>query len=400
MPRKTRAKPPGPPDTPASNGGPQDASPDPIKAAIQEASELQRKQAEADLKFREEERQEQRRQEKKRAAWGALEKQVDLSDQRPGEDLGSVDGACAAMATRLRELGELLNKDSSIETIRAWALPKDAPKGWTEVLWKALAIARDLVLRGGDLSIPVATIANHLHQFYEPAVAPGLLNKVRLCFREVRRQTEPQAEKSPAVPQPQPAVQKPAEPLPPGIDLQLLADGRKAAGMSWQEVAERLTRLRRQGEQFTSQHKLAAQLGCSSGTVTKAIWNTPELQPWAKAQPNTPPKTQSIGEAIEDRAEQRRETNPADDASIRDFIEQADPDERAFLNSISGAKSDYQLWYIEQPGKDRERHRKAYRKRIETDHTVRVWFLDLPLDKKLEYLQDPDRHQKILGRKP
>jgi hypothetical protein len=43
------------------------------------------------------------------------------------------------------------------------------------------------------------------------------------------------------------------------------------APITRQEAAERLERLRTQGEAFTSQHKLAEQIGCSSATINKAI---------------------------------------------------------------------------------------------------------------------------------
>jgi biotin operon repressor len=46
--------------------------------------------------------------------------------------------------------------------------------------------------------------------------------------------------------------------------------------MTWQDAAERLKRLRAQGEPWTSQHQLAEQIGCSPATIKKAIKNTRE----------------------------------------------------------------------------------------------------------------------------
>jgi hypothetical protein len=130
-----------------------------------------------------------------------------------------------------------------------------------------------------------------------------------------------------------------------------------ASAMMWQEAAEKMERLRSQGEAFTSQHKLAAQLGCSSGTINKAIRETPELQAWAKRQTEGTPRAQSLNEVVTHRTPQSRELDPADDAAIREFIEQADPQTKA-------------------------------------------WFLALPPETQLEVAKDPDKHHQILGRKP
>ena len=141
----------------------------------------------------------------------------------------------------------------------------------------------------------------------------------------------------------------------------------EAEGMRWQEVAERLERLRLQGEPFTSQGKLAEVLGCSSATINKAIKNTPSLHPWAQ-RPDAAPRAQSLsgwkpGEAYTDvvtaSRPQTRELNPEDEVAIREYLEREDlkPEERAFFNSLS-------------------------------------------TEDQLDFLDDPDKHRKILGRKP
>jgi hypothetical protein len=71
-----------------------------------------------------------------------------------------------------------------------------------------------------------------------------------------------------------------------------------AVGITWQEAAERLERLRGQGESFTGQSKIAEQLGCSSATINKAIKNTPSLQKWAKPTATSAPKAQSLNEVF------------------------------------------------------------------------------------------------------
>jgi hypothetical protein len=129
-------------------------------------------------------------------------------------------------------------------------------------------------------------------------------------------------------------------------------------GMRWQEAAERMERLRAEGERFTSQHKLAAQLGCSSGTINKAIRETSSLKAWAERKAATP-RAQSLNDVATDRTEGSREANPADEAAIREHLEREDltPDERAFFNGLSR-------------------------------------------DDQLDFLDDPDQHSRILGRKP
>jgi hypothetical protein len=132
-----------------------------------------------------------------------------------------------------------------------------------------------------------------------------------------------------------------------------------ATGMPWQEAAERLENLRSQGEPFTSQQKLAKQLLCSSQTINKAIHNTPSLKVWANVEQKKSviPKAQSINEVVTDRTPQSQEIDPVDEAAIREFIEKADPETKA-------------------------------------------WFLALSQEDQLAYLDDPGQYPKILGRKP
>jgi hypothetical protein len=83
------------------------------------------------------------------------------------------------------------------------------------------------------------------------------------------------------------------------------------AGLSWQQAAERLERLRSQGEPFTSQHLLAKQLGCSPATINKAIKESPSLSTWATRKAAAP-KAQGLHEVVTDRTAQGSEPNPAD----------------------------------------------------------------------------------------
>ncbi len=139
------------------------------------------------------------------------------------------------------------------------------------------------------------------------------------------------------------------------VTTQTEPDGSIRRGMTWVEVAERLKTLRSQGEAFTSRQKLADRLGCSSSTVQKAIGNTPELQGWAHRQ--TQPRASSLTGVVTDTYSQSREMDPADEFTIREYIETSDPETKA-------------------------------------------WFLELSPDLQLDFVNDPDRHPKILDRKP
>jgi hypothetical protein len=138
------------------------------------------------------------------------------------------------------------------------------------------------------------------------------------------------------------------------------AEHAPTANMSWQDAAERMERLRQQGEPFSSQHKLARQIGCSSATISKAIRRRQSLKAWANVE--GVPKAQSINDVVTDSTAQDRELGPEDEAAIREFVESADAEAKA-------------------------------------------WFLAMPTAEQLAYLNDPDSHKgtlhkRILSRKP
>lgn len=131
----------------------------------------------------------------------------------------------------------------------------------------------------------------------------------------------------------------------------------RAAGMAWKEAADRMERLRSQGGPWTSQQNMAKRLGCSSSTINKAIHETPSLQAWAKGKVAARPRAQSLNDVVTDRTAESRELDPADEAALREFIEKADPE-------------------------------------------TKTWFLALSLHDQLAHLDDPDKHDRIFGRKP
>jgi hypothetical protein len=137
-----------------------------------------------------------------------------------------------------------------------------------------------------------------------------------------------------------PASEAPAAPTQPAT---------ATAGMTWQEAAKRLRRLREQGEPWTSYETLAGQIGCSKATVHKAVNQTKELQSWAKRQA-APRAQQGLDCPVLDNTVQQRELNPEDDAAIREYLEREDltPDERAFFNGLS--RND-QLDFLDDPDK-------------------------------------------------
>jgi hypothetical protein len=175
-----------------------------------------------------------------------------------------------------------------------------------------------------------------------------------------------------------------------------------AGGMPWEEAAQRMERLRAQGEPWTSQHQMGERLGCSSSTINKAINKTPGLQAWAKCQTEASPRAQSLNAVVTDRTAEGREPNPenaAIEADLRRMIEESDPDERAFFHYLRDESRDYQSWYIEQPEGIRKKHAQVWKRHIEADSTARVWFSQQPLEQKLAYLDGADEPQRILGRR-
>jgi hypothetical protein len=140
---------------------------------------------------------------------------------------------------------------------------------------------------------------------------------------------------------------------PPGNDQD---ENNKPASLSWEEVAKRLKCLYDQGKSWTSDREMAAQIGCASSTVHKAIQKTPELQNWANPNTAAAPKTQSLTpwskssegyvDVVTERKPQSRELDPAEGVEIREYLEREDltADERAFFNGLRSAED--QLFFI------------------------------------------------------
>jgi hypothetical protein len=134
---------------------------------------------------------------------------------------------------------------------------------------------------------------------------------------------------------------------------------REHVGLTVPEVVVRLESLRKQGEPYSSTRKLAQRLGCATSTISKAINSQESLKRWAPARPQSTPRAQSINAMVTDRTEQTRELDPAVEAAIRLYLEE---------------------------------HR--------ADSEVEEWLYGLPEKDLREVLDDPDKHPRILGRKP
>jgi hypothetical protein len=131
--------------------------------------------------------------------------------------------------------------------------------------------------------------------------------------------------------------------------------------ITWQQVAEKLERLRAQGEPWTSFDKMARQIGCAKATVKKAVDCKPALRAWAK-RPAAPRAQQGLDGPVIDNAAQQRELAPEEEAAIREFIDHADEEERIWFLGLS---VEDQLNYLDDPDplpKDRNRSPKAFPK--------------------------------------
>jgi hypothetical protein len=107
-------------------------------------------------------------------------------------------------------------------------------------------------------------------------------------------------------------------------------------GLSRREAAERLERLRLQGERWTSYGTMGQRIGCSAATVFKAVKERDELRRWA-THPAAAPRAQSLNAVLIDSTAQTVHPNPADEAAIREYLEREDltAEERAFFQDQS-----------------------------------------------------------------
>jgi hypothetical protein len=169
--------------------------------------------------------------------------------------------------------------------------------------------------------------------------------------------------------------------------------------LSWQDVAERLKRLRQQGERFTSQKKMAEQLRCSAATINKAIHQTPALLAWA-TKPPAAPRAHGLTDAELGSTPQDREPNPMEDAADRAYLDRDDLtcEDRGVFHWLARAP-ELRACFLQDPDKYRLPLRRFWKLMEAAGSADKAAFLAMPLEAQLLILNDPDKHPKILGRK-
>lgn len=115
-----------------------------------------------------------------------------------------------------------------------------------------------------------------------------------------------------------------------------------ATKVTWQQVAERLECLRLQGEKCVSRREHADRFGCSPATVQKAIRSSPELITWdALGDGKTVARAQSLTPVVLDNRPEQREAKHVESYDNLDemthlLIQHSDSDEeRAWIRGLS-----------------------------------------------------------------
>ncbi len=127
----------------------------------------------------------------------------------------------------------------------------------------------------------------------------------------------------------------------------------------WRDVRDRLERMRKQGEKYTSQADLAKRVRCAKSTISKAIRNSPKLAKWMdkSRKDRAAPGVTELNEVVADNARQETEVDPSDvltgddvDTALARLIGQAKPEERAQLNALDDEKrrAMARLYYAQQ----------------------------------------------------
>lgn len=115
----------------------------------------------------------------------------------------------------------------------------------------------------------------------------------------------------------------------------------------WRDMQRRLLRLCERGDAYTSIGDLAERMSCAKATIQKAMKDSTTLEKWQAlhSREKKSLRASSLNEIVMDNAEQTREPNPADQAEANDvdvifarLIEEAQPEERAQLNSMNADK--------------------------------------------------------------
>jgi hypothetical protein len=112
-----------------------------------------------------------------------------------------------------------------------------------------------------------------------------------------------------------------------------------AATNSWREVAGRLEQLRLQDVEWSSCDKMGELLGCCASTVHKAVTHgSSDLQDWARQLPGDPKRIRTYSDKRNELALDSavsRELSPEENVIVREFFENASPDDRARMHLMS-----------------------------------------------------------------
>ena len=117
-----------------------------------------------------------------------------------------------------------------------------------------------------------------------------------------------------------------------------------AKGMTWRDVQGKLLVMCENGEPYIKIADLAKRCGCSRSTLHKAIKGSTKLKGWQKQHARRSLKAQSINPVVMDNA-RSEVADPADvltddevDATFARLLQEAEPEERASLNSMTQAQ--------------------------------------------------------------
>jgi len=136
---------------------------------------------------------------------------------------------------------------------------------------------------------------------------------------------------------------------------------------TWQAVRSELLNMLKKGMPFTSQHKMCVAIGCSSGTINKAIHKDPEcpeLKEWAQKEKGSATGMENIEGVVADATPQSSESDHTDiveepdiDKAMQYLMDQAEPAELEAIRAMP-------------PEKRRELAETAYRDR---DVAEQIW---------------------------
>jgi hypothetical protein len=130
-----------------------------------------------------------------------------------------------------------------------------------------------------------------------------------------------------------------------GIERDEVAEPQDDDGMKWWEVRNIMLAMRIKGESFTSQQRLAKDIGCSPATVNKAIQRTASLQEWSERQKGSATGMQRLDGINADSLPQVCEPDGTDiiedadvDKAMEYLLAEVTPEEKAGIRAMSAVQ--------------------------------------------------------------